>query len=900
MPEWVEDIRPRLSGARLSSPDLEAVVEELSQHLEARYADLVAGGAAEDEARRLTLEELGDDTRLEDLLRTFERPAEWDGPALGERRRRHHLVDLVQDLRYGVRALQRNRGFTAAAILTLALGIGANTAIFTVVNAVLLRPLPYREPDRLVMLFEKTREFSRESVAYPNFRDWRLQGTAFAGLAAYRSSDFNLTGAGQPERLLGEYVSAALFDVLGIRPAIGRSFTADEDRDGGARVVMLSHGLWRRLYDGNPDALGRSLRLNGMSYTIVGVAPEAVRLSQDDSVFLPVEQWSPRELNDRASHPGLRVVGRLREGVTLDQARQELSAISARLARDFPRSNAGHDATMAPLKEDIVGATRPRLWLLLGAVALLLAIACANVTNLMLARATGRRRELAIRTALGAERGRIVRQLLAESVLLSAAASGLGLALAVAGTRLALRAVPNGLPRMSEIALDREALFFTVAVSMLTGLLTGLIPALRAATADPAESLKEGGRSGGGGRRHAEGVFVAVEVGLAVVLLVGAGLLVQTVSRLLRVDPGFSIGNILTARVVLSHHVVTSPAAIRGAYQEMLDGVAALPGVQATAITTQLPLEDGDAETSYWLGSGPQPSRDQTTSAMFSVTTPGYLRALGIPLRRGRFFTGGDTVDSKPVVVVDEVLARRVFAGQDPIGRTLSIDGLGAVAIVGVVGHVKAWGLDADDTARIRDQIYFPFQQVPDKYMGDIVSGLFITTRTSGDPRSLIAALRQRVAGRMGDQPAYEIRTMEEMASRSVAERRFTMLLLLVFAGSALFLSAIGVYGVVSYAVGSRTHELGVRAALGASRRRLVQIVMRQGMVPALAGTVGGLAAAWALSGSLSNVVYGVRTTDPATFAAVPALLLAVALAACLVPARRVARLDPTRALRQE
>jgi len=548
----------------------------------------------------------------------------------------------------------------------------------------------------------------------------------------------------------------------------------------------------------------------------------------------------------------------------------------------------------------MVGHIRPTLLLLLGAVGCVLLIACANVANLLLARSTARSREFAIRAALGADRKRVVRQLLTESVLLALNASVFGLLLADWGIRLVLAAVPNSLPRSQEIGLDPHVLLFTLAVTVLTGVLFGLAPAFHSSNVNPQEFLKEGARGSGGGRHRAEGVFVVAEVGLAVVLLAGAGLMIQSIWRLWRVDPGFNTRHLLTTQVALSPTVMASPAAIRLAYQQMLDRVASIPGVQSASITSLIPLGDSDSEIAFWLGRGLQPPQDQTSSAMFYIGTPDYLRVMGIPLREGRFFTDQDTLASTPVVVIDDVMAKHLFPGQDAVGKQFSLIVLGPVQIVGVVDHVKHWGLDSDDTAKIRDEIYFPFMQVPDKFMSEAVAGLTLALRTAPDPLSVVSAVRAQVAGPTEDQPIFEVQTMEQIISGSLAERRFTMLLLIIFASTALVLAAVGIYGVMSYAVNRRTHELGVRLALGASRREILRLVVGEGMALAAIGTAVGLMAALGLTRLMASLLYGVRPADPATLVAASLLLAGIALLACYIPAWRATKVDPLVALRYE
>jgi len=899
MPDWNEHIRRHLATLRLAPAREAEIVEELAQHSEDRYRELRYGGAAESEALRITLEELTGHELLARELRSVEPAASPDPVVLGAGSKAPFFAGLAQDLRFGLRTLRKNPAFTAVAMLALALGIGANTAIFSVVNGVLLRPLSYPDATRLIKIYERTAEFTYSSVAYPNFLDWRRDARSFTDMAAFRSADFNLTGAGEPEQVAGEYVSASLLPVLGVTPLLGRNLLPQEDRQGAACVVMLSYGLWQRRFGSDPDILGKQLTLNAVNCAVVGVLPGDFRLRPGTQVYAPIEQWLSVELRDRQNHPGLAVVGRLKPGVTAGMAQAEMAAIASRLARQYPASNAGHATTLLPLKDDTVGGIKPTLMLLVAAVGFVLIIACANVANLLLARSTARRREFAIRAALGAERRRVVRQLLTESVLLSVGAGVIGLLFARWGTKVILAAAPETLPRSEEIGIDPYVLLFTLLVSILTGILFGLAPAFNGANASPQEFLKEGARGAGGGRHRAEGVFVGLEVGLAVILLTGAGLMMQSIWRLWRVNPGFNTDHVLTAQVALSPGAMTSPQAIRLAYDQLLERVAAIPGIQAAAITQVVPLGERDNEISYWPA-GPQPPQDRLSYAMFYLATPDYLGAMQIPLIRGRFFTRRDTVASSPVAVIDDVLAAHLFSGQDPVGKQLSLMVVGPVQIVGVVGHVKHWGLDADDTAKVRDQIYFPFLQVPDKFMTEAVAGLTLMLRTAPEPLSLVPAVRAQVAGPTRDQPIYAVRTMEQIISESLAERRFTLLLLLVFAASALLLAGIGIYGVMSYTVARRTHELGIRATLGASRGEIVGLVLRQGMRVAAIGLAAGLIAALALTRFMSALLYGVRPADPATLLAVALLLGGIALLACYIPARRATAVDPVVALRCE
>jgi len=819
-----------------------------------------------------------------------------------------------EDLRYSLRLFRKSPSFTLVAGLALALGIGANTAIFSVVNGVLLRPLPYPEPNRLLMVYETTAEFRGGSLAYPNFLDWRRENHSFTDMAAFRGDDFILTGAGQPEHLNGERASASLFPILGVSPMLGRSFTPEEDREGASGVVMLTYGFWQRRFAGSPDVLGKSLKLNAQSYTIIGVLPRDFRFRHAAELYTPLGAWDPLELNDRQNHPGLNGVARLKPGVTLAAAQAEMNSIAQQLSKQYPKEDAGRGVNLITMKEDTVANGRRTLLMMLGAVGFVLVIACANVANLLLAQSTARRREFAIRVALGASRRRVIRQLLTESVLLASGGGALGLLLAFWGTRQVLASFPGAVPRTQAVSIDPYVLLFTLGVSVLTGVLFGLAPAFHSSSVNPQESLKEGARGSGGGRHRTEGVFVALEVGLAVVLLAGAGLMIQSIWRLWRVDPGFETRHLLTAQVALSptlgasvlgaqpSQAATAAGAIsiRVAFQQMLDRVAHTPGVQAAALTSLIPLGPSDSEIGVWLGHRAQPPENQLSEVLFYIPTPDYLKAMKIPLLRGRFFDERDTTASSPVVVIDDVMAKHMFPGQDPIGQEISMLVIGPAQIIGVVGHVKHWGLDSDDSAKIRDEMYFPFFQVPDKFMPEIVVGANLMVRTSADPLSAVSAVRSQVAGPTNDQPMFGVQSMEQIIAQSLEERRFTMLLLIIFASTALVLASVGIYGVMSYSVTRRTHELGLRMALGATRGDVLNLVVREGMTVAAAGMAAGIVAALGLMRLLSSLLYGVRPTDPSTLVTVSLALAIVAFLASYIPARRATKVEPMNALRYE
>ncbi len=891
MPDWNQAIRQQLSDLNLPPAREAEIVEELAQHAEDRYRELQSGGATDADARRIALDELGGHQMLASELRAVERTAAPAPVVLGAASQGRFLAGLGQDLRYGFRTLRKSPAFTAIAILALGLGIGANTAIFSVVNGVLLRPLAYSDPGRLLMIYESTADFSQASVSYPNYLDWRRQSHSFDDMGAFRNDDFNFTGSGEPEQISGQYVSASVLPILGVAPFLGRSFLPEEDRQGAACAVMLTYGFWKQRFAEDAKILGRNLSLNAMNCAVVGVLPAGFSLRDKAQIYVPIEQWNSGELRDRKVRAGLVVIGRLKPGVSAKAAQSEISAICDGLGRQYPATNAGHGAVAVPMKEDMVGNIRPTLLLLAGAVGFVLIIACANVANLLLARSSARRREFAIRAALGADRGRVVRQLLTESVLLSLGGAAIGLLLARWGTRLMLAAVPGSLPRSTEIAIDPRVLFFTLAVSVATGLLFGLVPAFHGASVNPQEFLKEGARGAGGARHRAEGVFVVLEVALAVTLLAGAALMMQSVWRLWQVDPGFSARNVLTARVALSPKAMASPAAIRLAFQQMVERVASIPGVQSAAVTSLIPLES-DSEIPYWPGTGPQPPQNRMRSAMFSIVTPDYPSVMQIPLRSGRTFTDRDNLASPAVAMIDDVLARRLFPGQNPLGRVLycGFDSDNPMTIVGVVGDIREYG----PATAPGPEIFMPYEQhpLPSTY-------LTVMVRTSGEPGSLSELLRKKVRERSPEVPV-KFTTMEASLAENVATPRFRTLLFLVFAGLAVCLAMAGVYGVMAYVVGQRLNEIGLRMALGASQGDVLRMVLKQGVALAAAGVVLGLAGAVAATRLLTSFLFEVKAGDPLTYLGVAALLATVAMAASYLPARRATKIDPLAALRQE
>ena len=814
---------------------------------------------------------------------------------------------LLQDLRFGFRMLKKSPGFTAVAVVTLALGIGANTALFSVVNGVLLSPLPFPQPDQLVTLHENKPNFEGGSISYPNFRDWRKENHTFSSLALARAYAFSLTGIGEAEQLTGEFISSDFFAVLGVRPVIGRTFTEAEEPVGAGPVALISAGLWQRKFSSKPDILGTNITLDGRDYTIIGVIPSNLQLDipgfRDSQIYAPIGQWSNPILLERSAGLGFHGIGRLKPGVTIEQARADMDGVTRSLAEAFPDADKGISANLRPLKEQMTGSIRPLLLMLLASVGFVLLIACVNVANLLLARASKRTREFAVRAALGASQRRVVRQLLTESILLALAGGGLGLLLAAWGTGAAMRALPAALPRVEQVGLDFHVLIFTAGLSLLAGVLFGLTPALKTSQPDLHETLKQGGRGASGTRHRMQSVFVVSEMALALVLLIGAGLTIRSLLKLWSVDPGFNARNVLTFGLALPPSVVhAKPDAIRAAFRDFDDKLAAVPGIEAVSQSWgALPLS-GDDEQLFWLEGQPKPAnKNDMNWAIDYIVEPGYLKALGIPLLRGRFFTAQDNEHTPLVVVVDEVFARKYFPGQNPVGKRIHVDRFDRPAeIVGMVGHVKQWGLDTDDQQSLRSGLYIPCMQMPDDFVAMTPMGSGVVVRSEGNSAGLLDSIRRMNAQMSSQQVIFDTQTMESHISDSMASRRFSMILLVIFAVLALLLASLGIYGVISYIAGQRTNEIGLRMALGAHQRDILLLILGRGGKLAALGVAIGLAAALGLTRLMASLLYGVGATDPLTFSGVALLLTVVALAACYIPARRAAKVDPIVALRYE
>jgi putative ABC transport system permease protein len=802
------------------------------------------------------------------------------------------LEAFWQDLRFGIRMLLKQPGFTVIALSTLCLGIGANTAIFSIVNAVLLRPFPYQAPERLVLLRERVSEGTAFSPSYLNFADWRAQNTLCSSMAAVRGDEsFNFTGSGEPERLQGRLVSAEFFATLGIRPVVGREFVAEEDGPGAAPVVILSYRFWQRRFHADPRTIGQQVTLNNQSFTVVGITPPEFEFGAEADVTVPIGLQAER-FRPRGKDPGVDVVARLKPNVGEQQAETELNLIAARLEQQYPESNKGLRVVLTPLHESFVGGIRQPLLTLLGAVGLVLLIACANVASLLLVRASARQKEMSVRVALGASRATLVRQLLTESMLLAAFGAMLGILLAFLGTRLIATQLPDGIPRLQEADVDLPVLLFALAISLFTGLLFGLVPALQASRPNVTEGLKERERGSSGPRQRLRSMLVVGEVALTLALLVGAGLLIQSFRRVLQVDPGFKPQHVLTMQLSVDN---PDGQQVANFFEQLQQKVHNLPGVKSVAVSDGLPFEMANYPAFIIEG---RPIQKKPSGLRYNVS-PDYFETMGIALIKGRFFTAHDTRDTQPVVIINDVLAQRYFPNDDPLGKRLkqSLDSP-SLEIVGIVRHVEHYNLDGQRAAQ--NQFYINFNQISLQNLPNSVGYMNLLVRTEVEPLSLGSAVRAQVAALNKDQAVFNVRTMEQVLAHSVAARRFSMFLLTVFAMVALALASLGIYGLMSYLVAQRTREIGMRKVLGAQVSDVLKLVISQGMRLVLTGLALGLIASVALTRTMRNLLFGVSATDPATFAAPVLLLIAVALLACFVPARRATKVDPMVALRGE
>ena len=827
------------------------------------------------------------------------------------------LENLLQDARYGMRMLVKNPGFTAVVVLTLALGIGANTAIFSVVNGVLLSPLPFPNAKRVVSMFQDKPNFPKGSISYPNFLDWQHDNRTFESIAAYRWADGSISGVGEPEEVKAQRVSATFFPILGVKPILGRNFSAEEDRRGANPTVIISEGLWKRKFGADPNVIGKRLIVAGTGRTIVGVVPSSFRLKiqnfRSADVYEPIGEEADAKFHRRDSFWGMDAIGLLKPGVTLEQAREDMKRLNASLAAAYPDINANIKANIITLKDEIVGDIRPVLLVLFGAVGLVLLISCVNVANLLLARSTSRRRELAIRVALGAGRVRVARQLLTESVMLAVIGGALGLLLAEWGTAAAIAAAPRTVPRAEDIGLDARVLLFTLGVSVIAGVVFGLVPALKTSHTKIGKTLKDSGRAISGYRSRAQAVFVVGEMAMALVLLIGAGLMIRTMTRLWQADPGFDPHNVLGFRITPPPSLAgDSLDAIRAAYRQIHSTIHSMPGVEGVSLNWGAHPMEGDNEVNFWPEGQEQPTRqaDLAYSPEY-IVEPDYLQTMRIPLLRGRFITEGDNEHSERVAVIDNSFAKKYFAGQNPIGKHIHILDFDRDAtertwlhltVVGIVGHVNQFGLADDASHPLQAQLYRPFMQASDLLTKEVAHGVgaYVRFRSSLNSEAFFQTIRKKLLASNGEMIVSGNESEEEVVARSISSHRFSALLLGVFAALALVLASVGVYGVLAYLVGQRTQEIGVRMALGAKRLDVLRLVLTDGARLTLVGVGIGVAVAFGLTRLMSGMLFGVKPTDPLTFASVALLLTAIALLACCLPARRAMSVDPMVALRHE
>jgi putative ABC transport system permease protein len=879
----------RLGNFVMRRRDDERLRRETEEHLALQTDENIRAGFSPGEARRHAklkfggIAAIGEDYQAERSLQFIDA--------------------FVQDIRYGARMLRRSPGFAVIAILTLALGIGANTALFSVVNGVLLNPLPYPQSGQLAAIYGKTLGVYRGPITYLNFLDWQRDTRTFSSMAMYRNQDYNFIGKGEAERLSGYMISAGFFSTLGVQPVLGRTFRADDDRVGAAPVVILSGGFWERKFGSSPDIVGKSITLNGVSCTVVGVTPSTFTFyGQLRDVYTPIGQWNDPSFRDRRIDMSAHAIGRLEPGITLAQAQADMDGVARNLAASYPEADKDVGITLRSMKEDMVGKVQPFLLVLLAAVGFLLLIACTNVANLLLARSMGRSREFAVRAALGASHMRVIRQLLTESILLAGCGGALGLLLAFWGTKAVLGALPAALPRAGEVSLDSRVLLFTLGVSLLAGILFGLAPALKTSRVNLQEILKESGRGSSGARHRLQGVFVAAEVAMALVLLIGAGLMVRSLAALWRVDPGFNPSHAITFDLSLPAAAKAGSAETRARLRLFDEKMRDIPGVEAASVTLGSRPMIHDSSLPFWIEGQPKPATIQDMhQAMFYLVEAGFQKAMGIALERGRFITSQDNENAPVAIDIDDVFARAYFPRENPVGKHIHLALFNVDAeIVGVVGHVKQWGLDADPKSAIEAQFDYPFMQLPEKLMPLVADAVAVVLRTKGDPTAVMGPVRRAVEEIDPREVVYAVQTMDEVVANSFAARRLSMVLLGIFAMLALALSCVGIYGVISYLVGQRTHEIGVRMALGAQRGDVMRLVLGHGAKMALIGVAVGLAGALGLTRLMAGELFGVTAHDPLTFLAVAVVLIGVALAACYIPARRAMRVDPMVALRYE
>jgi putative ABC transport system permease protein len=873
---------------RFWGSDLDAdVSDEFKFHLETEIDDLVARGMTPADARADALRRFGDVAYYREYCRRA------DARRTARERRANTFDVLTQDVRYSLRSLLRQPGFTAVAVLTLGLGIGANTAIFSVLNGVILSPLPYKDPNRLVLLWESMRDAPQIMVSYPDYVDWRARTRSFEDIAIYNGYDsFNATGHGDAERIRGGLGSGNLFSVLGVQAARGRVFGPADDRPDAPPVAVITDKLWRNRYSGDPSTVGRQVMLDGVSYTIVGVLPPTMTLA-GSQIWLPLGRFTHLPRFARENHPGLLGLGRLKPGVTLEQMRADLTAVMNQLGREHEETeNIGAGGTY--LNDIIVGQIKPALLMLAGAVGLVLLVACANVANLLLGRAAARHKEFGLRVAIGAGRGRLIRQLLTESTVLALGGGALGVALAWAGVKLLLALQPSNVPRLSFISVSAPVFLFAMAISVLTGVLFGLVPALQATRSDPINALKEGSRasSGGRARMRARATLTVAEVGLALMLLVGAGLMLRSFVNLLSVDPGFDKRNVVAAFIQLPDKRYPQEAQRRAVFHEVRTKVLALPGVREASLATDLPIATSLQTTFEHEGGIPTPTKTEPLLSAATVS-PGFFSSVRVKLMAGRDFSDIDRKGQPPVVIVSKSIAKRFYGDESAIGRRIRVRSTPQsepwMTIVGIVGDVKNDGLQRKTSG----QVYFPIGQT------DLKSA-WVIVRTNAAPDAVGPQLRRVVASIDRDLPVASLQTLERAVDVTIAQPKFSLVMLGIFASIALVLAAIGIYGVISYSVAQRTREIGVRIALGAQRRDVLRMIVGQGMTLSAIGVAAGGLGAIASGRVIAKHLFGVKPSDPAVFAAVAATLLMIAFVASVVPALRATHIDPVEAMRRE
>ena len=832
------------------------------------------------------------------------------------------MTGLLQDFRYALRQLRKSPGFAAVAVLTLALGIGANTAIFSVVNGVLLNPLPFPNAKRIVSLFQDKPDFPRGSISYPNFLDWQRDNRSFEAIAAYRWADGSLTGSGQAEEVDAQHISASFFPILGVKTILGRNFNPDEDRRGANPTVLISEGLWKRKFGSAPNILGKRIIVGGEGRTIIGVIPSSFRLKMQNfrtaDIYEPIGEEIDPAFHQRDSFWGTDAIGLLKPGVTLEQVRQDMKAVNAGLAAAYPDIDANIKTNIMTLKEVITGEIRPVLLVLLGAVGFVLLIACVNVANLLLARSTVRQREFSIRAALGAGQARMVRQWLTESVLLAMVGGGLGIAIAKWGMSAAIAAAPNGsymptIPRAEDIGLDFRVLLFTFSLALLTGILFGLVPALRTSTRNLGDTLKDTARSISGHRSRTQALFVIGEMAMALVLLVGAGLMLRTLMQLWELDPGFDAHNVLNFGITPPASLTTqSPDAIRAAFRHIESTIHTVPGVESASLSWGASPMESDNEKPF-ITEGQQPTSRQADLPLTLdyIVDPDYLHAMKIPLLRGRFLSESDNEHSPLVGVIDSSFAQKYFPGQDPIGKHVSVFDFGSdstqrtwvsMTVVGIVAHMKQFGLSDDAVRPLQAQLYRAVMQGSGAMLKSAAQGAnaFVRFHSPLTPEAAFQSIRQKLVADNDQMIVSGNESEEEVVARSISSQRFSLVLLGAFAGLALLLASIGIYGVLSYLVGQRTQEIGVRMALGAQRFDVLRMILQDGARMTLVGVVIGVAAALGLTQLMSSMLFGVKPTDPITFIGVAVILCCIALFSCYLPARRAMKVDPMVALRYE